>query len=136
MCHLNLAYHLNAKYSNTLVPWQLQHWLYTIFRNVEIFSFFFSNNKNLWGKYWIFKNIPFVKMKISHYLVNQQICVEGAKVQYYTYQDSTKKLISLISMVVIICETQLCADNYQTINYLWEISWCTNGLDTYNSWEA
>ncbi len=38
-------------------------------------------------------------------------------------------------MVVIICETQLCANNYQTINYLWEISWCTNDLDTYNSWK-
>jgi hypothetical protein len=58
-------------------------------------------------------------MKISHYLIIQQICVEAAKVPY---QDSTKKLISLISMVVIICETQLCANNYQTINYLWEIS--------------
>jgi hypothetical protein len=49
---------------------------------LKFLAFVFPNNKNLWGNYWIFKNIPLVEMKISHYLVIQQICVEGAKVVY------------------------------------------------------
>jgi hypothetical protein len=39
---------------------------YIIFRNVEIFKFFFCSKKKIWEiKYWIFKNILYVNFKFS-----------------------------------------------------------------------
>jgi hypothetical protein len=52
---------------------------YIIFTNVEIFKKeILQMTKNCEEKYWIFKNILFVKMKIQNYLINWQRCVKAA----------------------------------------------------------